>query len=106
MIELWGGFEPTVARVGDTYVNELELTGHYRRPEDIDRVAELGIRTLRYPVLWEITRDWRWSDERLGRLAELGIRPIVGLVHHGSGPPHTSLLAEDFASSLARSQRP
>ena len=27
--------------------------GHDTRPADLDRIAELGIRTLRYPVLWE-----------------------------------------------------
>ncbi len=36
--------------------------------------------------------DWKWSDERLKRLRELGIDPIVGLLHHGSGPAHTSLV--------------
>src|SRR5205085_7915669 len=36
-----------------------------------------------------------------GRLHDLGIRPIVGLVHHGSGPPHTSLTDPAFADGLA-----
>src|SRR3712207_2719887 len=45
--------------------------------------------------------DWAWADERLGRLRELGITPIVGLVHHGSGPRHTSLIDPAFADGLA-----
>ena len=45
--------------------------------------------------------DWSWPDERLGRLRELGIRPIVGLVHHGSGPRDTSLLDPRFPERLA-----
>jgi dTDP-4-dehydrorhamnose reductase len=52
-------------------------------------------------VLWERTSDWGWADERLSRLRELDIAPIVGLVHHGSGPLGTSLLEDSFATGLA-----
>ena len=45
--------------------------------------------------------NWRWADERLGRLRDLGIRPIVTLVHHGSGPRGTNLLDAGFAPGLA-----
>jgi dTDP-4-dehydrorhamnose reductase len=31
----------------------------------------------------------------------LGVSPIVGLIHHGSGPRHTSLMHADFADKLA-----
>ena len=41
-------------------------------------------------------------DDRLTRLRHFGIRPIVGLVHHGSGPPHTHLLDDGFAPGLGR----
>ena len=66
------------------------------------------MRALRYPVLWERTApnsvksaDWSWADARLARLRELNIRPVVGLLHHGSGPAHTSLVAADFPEKLA-----
>ena len=108
-LALWGGIESTVNRVGDMYFDQLERGGHARRIDDLDLIAALGIRTLRYPILWERTApdgparaDWTWADERLNRLRELGIRPIVGLVHHGSGPPHTNLLDPAFAEGLAR----
>jgi dTDP-4-dehydrorhamnose reductase len=101
MLELWGGIEATVNRVGDTYADQLRLNGHDRRLSDLDRFARLGIKALRYPVLWERTKDWAWSDERLERLRELGVRPIVGLVHHGSGPSDTSLLDPYFPEKLA-----
>ena len=111
-LELWGGVECTVNRVGDVYFDQLERSGHTTRTDDLDRFAELGIRALRYPVLWERTApdgpelaDWTWPDERLERLRELGIRPIVGLVHHGSGPPSTSLLDPGFPEGLARFAR-
>ena len=107
-LELWAGIECSVVRVGERYVDQVELTGHASRPDDIDRLAELGVRAVRYPVLWERVQphadrepDWSFSDERLGRLRALGIRPIVGLVHHGSGPSYTSLLDDSFVSGLA-----
>ena len=106
--ELWGGVECTVNRVGDHYFSQLERSGHDSRFDDLDRVAELGVRALRYPVLWERvaphgieSANWSWSDKRLARLRELGITPIVGLVHHGSGPAHTSLVDPTFAGKLA-----
>lgn len=107
-LELWAGVECTVNRVGDRYFDQLERSGHADRLNDLDRFAELGIRTLRYPILWERTApngpasaDWSWADARLGRLRQLGIRPIVTLVHHGSGPRHTNLLDPAFADGLA-----
>ena len=45
--------------------------------------------------------DWSWPDERLLSLRHLGVTPIVGLVHHGSGPRHTSLVDPAFAEQLA-----
>ncbi|MDQ3700537.1 MAG: sugar nucleotide-binding protein [Chloroflexota bacterium] len=111
-LELWGGIECTVNRVGDEYFDQLQQSGHDARGDDLERFAALGIRTLRYPVLWERTApdgpahaDWAWADERLGRLRELGIRPIVGLVHHGSGPRHTDLTQRSFAEGLAEYAR-
>jgi dTDP-4-dehydrorhamnose reductase len=100
-IELWGGPECTVARIGQKYCDQIERTGHGRRLEDLDRFASLGIRALRQPVLWERSPEWEWADARLERLGELGIRPIVGLVHHGSGPRDTSLLDPQFPEKLA-----
>jgi dTDP-4-dehydrorhamnose reductase len=108
-LELWGGIECTVARLGDNFRNQLAETGHTDRIGDLEAIAALGIRTLRYPVLWETISpdhpeqcDWRWHDERLTKLHALGIKPIAGLVHHGSGPRYTSLLDPAFPEMLAR----
>ncbi|MEW5930668.1 MAG: family 1 glycosylhydrolase [Gemmatimonadota bacterium] len=110
--ELWGGVECTVNRVGDRYLDQMERNGHAARADDLERFAALGVRALRYPVLWERVApdgperaDWSWPDERLGRLRELGIRPVVTLVHHGSGPRHTSLVDPGFAPGLAEFAR-
>ncbi len=111
-LEVWGGLECTINRVGNAFHRQLDRNGHLGRPDDIERFAGLGIRALRYPVLWEQhapdgedargTIDWSWADARLPRLRTLGVRPIVGLVHHGSGPAHTSLVDPTFATGLAR----
>lgn len=105
-IKLWGGVECTVNRVGDAYYDQLEKSGHARRVEDLELFANLGIKALRYPILWERTApegipDWNWADDRLARLRELGVRPIAGLLHHGSGPRYTSLVDENFPKLFA-----
>jgi len=107
-LELWGGLECTVNRVRDDYFHQLDRNGHAERLDDIDRFASLGIRAIRYPVLWERTApdgidkaDWSWSDARLTALRDHGVTPIAGLIHHGSGPRHTSLVDPAFAEQLA-----
>jgi dTDP-4-dehydrorhamnose reductase len=107
-LELWGGIECTVARIGARYVDQVRLSGHDARLDDMERIAALGVRRVRYPVLWERiapdgpdAADWSWIDERLARLRELDIMPIAGLAHHGSGPPSTSLTDPGFATGLA-----
>ncbi|MFN2511956.1 MAG: family 1 glycosylhydrolase [Pyrinomonadaceae bacterium] len=106
--ELWAGIECTVNRVGDDYFDQVERGGHAVRVRDLDRLAALGIRTLRYPVLWERTAprglddiEWAWADERLSRLRQLRMQPIIGFLHHGSGPRYTGLLDPAFPEKLA-----
>jgi len=107
-MELWGGPECTVNRVGGVYRDQSHLSGHHHRSEDLDLFAALGVRRLRYPVLWERVApddprrpDWRWTDERLGRLRDLDVEVIAGLVHHGSGPGYATLPGDGFARGLA-----
>ncbi|MEY2585306.1 MAG: dTDP-4-dehydrorhamnose reductase [Verrucomicrobiota bacterium] len=108
-LQLWGGVECTVNRVGDRFFNQLERNGHWDRADDLDRFASLGVRTLRFPLLWELLApdsveeiDWTWPDDRLRRARALGIRPIAGLLHHGSGPVYTNLLDPEFPEQFAR----
>ena len=105
---LWGGIECTVARIGDQFRNQIQETGHQDRPDDLDRIAALGLQCLRYPVLLETIsphrpdqQDWTWHDAQLARLKALGIAPIAGLVHHGSGPAYTSLADPGFGTIVA-----
>jgi dTDP-4-dehydrorhamnose reductase len=101
--------ECTVNRVGNRYFNQLDRSGHWARGEDLDLFAGRGFRTLRFPILWETLApdsldhiDWSWADERLAKLKSLGIRAIVGLLHHGSGPRYTDLIDSLFPEKFAR----
>ena len=107
-LEVWAGFECTLNRVGNTQHDQLARSGHYARTDDIARIAALGVRTVRYPVLWERIerreprgRPWEWTDQTMGALRASGIDAIVGLMHHGSGPLDTGLLHEDFPERFA-----
>ena len=111
-LEMWGGVECTINRVRDRYHTQLDRNGHDVREDDLERFASLGIGALRYPVLWEGIAphglehaDWSIPDRALPSLRDMGIAPIVGLVHHGSGPRHTSLTDPSFADGLERFAR-
>ncbi|MEO7134159.1 MAG: sugar nucleotide-binding protein [Vicinamibacterales bacterium] len=108
-VEVWGGIECTLNRVGDRWFDQVERTGHAERASDIELIASLGVSAVRYPVLWERIApssldalDWTWTDQRFRKLREFGVRPIAGLLHHGSGPGYTSLLDPNFPELLAQ----
>ncbi len=107
-LEVWGGIECTINRVNNDFFDQLEFAGHYDRPSDLDLVASCGIKALRFPVLWEKhqprLRDkisWDWSERSLKKMMHHDITPIVGLLHHGSGPAFTDLLDPDFPNLFA-----
>jgi dTDP-4-dehydrorhamnose reductase len=107
--EIWGGLECTINRVGDSFRDQLNYAQHYSRKDDIDIIAQLGIKKLRYPVLWEahqrVSKDeeinWDQTRRQLNKIREHQIIPIAGLLHHGSGPSFTNLADDNFAESLA-----
>lgn len=111
MLELWGGHECTLSRVGDVRRDQTELSGHSHRDDDLEAFAALGVKALRYPILWERVEakrgecDWRWTDARLAQAKALGLRVIGGLCHHGAGPDYADLLSPDFAPGLAQHAR-
>jgi dTDP-4-dehydrorhamnose reductase len=106
-LEIWGGIECSLNRVQNKYMDQLDMSGHYERDDDIARFAELGIKAMRYPVLWEKhcpeanqPIDWTQTEARLNQIRSYGIKPIAGLVHHGSGPKYTSFYDDSFATGL------
>lgn len=111
-LDVWGGIECTVNRIQDRYQDQLVLNGHHHRSNDLIELAALGLRTLRYPILWERTApnrlnelNWPWADERLKQLRELQIRPILGLVHHGCGPQYATFNTDAFTWMLPQYAR-
>jgi len=105
---IWGGIECTINRIENTWHDQLEMCGCYKRDTDLEAIAALGLKTLRFPVLWEshqpfenVPVDFTWSANQLDKLRNFNITPIVGLLHHGSGPAFTNLLDEAFPEKLA-----
>jgi dTDP-4-dehydrorhamnose reductase len=98
-----------VARIDAfTVRDQLAETGHDVRRGDAERIAALGVRGSRVPVLWERvagddarTFDFAEPALRLAALRALGVEPIVTLLHHGSGPRSTDLLDPDFPDLFA-----
>ncbi len=106
-LELWGGIECTINRIGNFYHDQLYYSKHYIREDDIEKIADLGIKTIRYPILWEYHKpesdqhiNWNWAESQLNFIRSKGITPIAGLVHHGSGPLYTNLLSKNFVTGL------
>ena len=104
-VEMWGGVECTINRVGDEFHDQFAMSGHRVRIErDLEVFAELGLTNLRTCLHWEhFARSAKWEDfDRCMHAVErCGMSPIVGLVHHGSGPADTDLLDHDFPEKLA-----
>jgi dTDP-4-dehydrorhamnose reductase len=91
-LELWGGYECTVNRVGDEWFDQTIKSGHQDRIEALALRADLGMKAVRYPALWERIspddpeeRDFRWTDERLRELRRLNINPILTLCTTAAG---------------------
>ncbi|PJJ55650.1 family 1 glycosylhydrolase [Compostimonas suwonensis] len=78
-------------RPGERAVDEYELTEHYTQwRSDLELVRESGAEMLRWGVPWHRVNpapgewDWSWLDAVMARFGELGIRPIVDLLHYGT----------------------
>ena len=91
MAELVGAVESTYLPAYD--VDVAEITGHGDRwREDLRLLGSLGIRRLRLPVRWHRVEtapgayDFSHTDEVMARVQELGMSPILDLVHHTSYP--------------------
>ena len=79
---------PVVA--GNHRVDQLKSTGHYEFwKRDLELVRELGLRYLRYgPPIYRIFLgpkhyDWTWLDPVMAQMRQLGIVPIIDLIHFG-----------------------
>ena len=93
---LWAtGIENTFVpqtRPGHRALDEYQLMGHYEHwREDLRLVADLGLKMVRWGIPWYRVEpfqpgefDWRWTDQVIPYMVqELGITPIVDLMHYG-----------------------
>ncbi|SED52433.1 family 1 glycosylhydrolase [Ruania alba] len=78
-------------RPGERALDEYELTEHYTHwHNDLGLAAEVGAEFMRWGIPWYRINpapgqwDWTWLDGVMARFAELGIRPIVDLLHYGT----------------------
>src|SRR6185312_710288 len=107
--EIWGVLECTINRIGNSFRDQLQYAGHYERKDDIDKIAQTGIKMIRYPILWEAHQtdneneiiNWDQTSRQLLKIRSHQIIPIAGLLHHGSGPRCTNLLDNDFPAKMA-----
>ena len=99
-LELWGGPECTVQRVGERYGDQSRRSGHHDRIGDLDLFASLGLKAIRYPVLWD-----RGLETPLGQ-AEVTIDDRTVSLHQPGEKADTSFLREMFlGASFLRSRR-
>lgn len=97
-------------------LDEYELTDHYVRwQSDLGLMAELGVGAARYGIPWHLVNpgpgqwDFSWAERPIERLLELGIEPVVDLVHYGVPSwipdaflnPDYELRVEEYAARVA-----
>ncbi|UFU05900.1 family 1 glycosylhydrolase [Ruania halotolerans] len=78
-------------REGERALDEYALTEHYANWHgDLGLATEVGAEFMRWGVPWYRINpapgqwDWTWLDGAMARFAELGLRPIVDLLHYGT----------------------
>jgi beta-glucosidase len=101
-------------------LDEYELTGHYDRwHADIGLMRDIGVSAARYGIPWHRIQPrrgaWEWDfvDRAVDRLLELGIEPIIDLVHYGLPPwiehaylnPNFPSFMADYAGRVAERLR-
>ncbi|SDC97520.1 family 1 glycosylhydrolase [Glycomyces harbinensis] len=76
---------------GQRPIDEYELTEHYAKwHADLGLASDAGAELVRWGVPWYRIQpepgrwDWGWLDRVMDRFAELGLRPVVDLMHYGT----------------------
>lgn len=100
-IDIMTGFESTyMPGIGTDVLTGTRHNERFRH--DLELVAGLGIRMIRYPASWNYVAcragiyDWDLLDRKLDAVQALGLTPILDLVHHTALPD--IILPDGFAS--------
>jgi beta-glucosidase len=79
------------ARAGERPLDEYELTQHYDQwHADLGLAADAGATMIRWGIPWHRVNpardawEWGWLDQVVERFGELGLEPIVDLMHYGT----------------------
>lgn len=105
-------------KAGHRSLDEYQLIGHYDHwREDLSLVRETNVDAVRWGIPWYLVErsrgefDWSWTDKVISYLVEeLGITPIVDLIHYGcpfwlkgefANDDYARAVA-DYASAFAR----
>ena len=107
-LEIWGGIECSLNRVGNDRFDQLEFTGHHQRQGDMEKVGRLGFQKIRYPILWETHEGNAFTEPDFSRVAlhiqaieSSGAEVIATLLHHGCGPNHCPITDLSFPEMFA-----
>ena len=101
-MELWGGFECTLNRVADRFCEQLLPQERAARAQCLRMLPALGVKSFRYRIAWDdLDTEGDHIAADIAALAQGSVNPIIGLLHHGSGPVGTDLLSPEFAQGLA-----
>lgn len=83
-------FVPQVEE-GERALDEYELTEHYENwHADLGLAKDVGSEFMRWGIPWHRVNpapgqwEWSWVDGVIARFDELGIRPIIDLLHYGT----------------------
>lgn len=78
-------------RAGERELDEYELTQHYQQwHSDLGLMRESGASMARWGIPWHKvnpaagTWDWEWLDRVVDRFEEVGVEPMVDLMHYGT----------------------
>ncbi|MGW9112323.1 family 1 glycosylhydrolase [Microbacterium sp. NPDC055683] len=76
---------------GERALDEYALTEHYDRwHDDLGLAAGVGAEFLRWGVPWHVVNpepgvwEWSWVDAVIARFGEVGVRPVIDLLHYGT----------------------
>lgn len=105
-MEMWAGFECTLNRVGDRFQDQLLPSERAMRSACLESLPALGVTAFRYRIAWDdVATPWEAVTEDIASLTSHNIKPIIGLLHHGSGPRATSLIDDNFVEGMAAHAR-
>ncbi len=76
---------------GERALDEYELTEHYEQWRgDLDLARSAGAELLRWGIPWHRVQpqrdswDWSWVDPVIDHFGEIGLRPVIDLLHYGT----------------------